>query len=155
MNIGNLHPALSGFTPALLVSAVLFEAWGFFKGDQVSSVVARRLVYLSLAFAGLTFLSGYYAAPSAHQEYNVPLDPIASHYWLARILLFSYVPLTALSWVSAQTTSPSAFIRWLYRLALVTTCSVGLYTSTLGGTLVFSYGAGVSSSQSAPAEAPQ
>lgn len=153
MSIGNLHPALSGFTPALLVSALVFEAWSVLKGDEVSSVVARRLVYLSLFFAGLTFISGYYAAPSAHQEYNVPLDPIARHYWLARILLFLYVPLTALSWISAQTTSASAFMRWLYRVALLATCLVGLYTSTLGGTLVFSYGAGVSSFNSTPVEA--
>lgn len=145
----NPHPPLAAF-PAVLLTLVL--------GAEIASYLIlrdelRRFAKLSLwalaLFTPLTYISGYWGVDHANASFTVPEQAIAQHQASAKLFLLTMVPLCIVALLQNLVVEGDGaekkkrVIRGFY-LALLLLCGAcGFTTSYLGGSLVFSHGAGV------------
>jgi uncharacterized membrane protein len=148
-----IHPVVSGAPLAFLLAAVLLEfllvaarRFSFPTSkwccNHLSSTVTVLIVLFFLAII-LAFLSGYQARSLADQSFSVPEDAIVRHFLLARLTLFSAFALITVRLVFLSARYARKTFASLYAFFLILTLALVLLTSSAGGTLVFSHGAGV------------
>jgi uncharacterized membrane protein len=139
--VNNIHPFLSSFPVALIITAFVLEFFSLFKGTEKW----RNVIFINLLFAAvftlLAFLSGYQAKEIANQTFQVSEDLILVHHYWGRALLFAIVPCLAFHFFMQRSGHVAA--RYLYLLSLALITAIALYAGYLGGELVFSHGAGV------------
>ena len=123
----NLHPPLTGF-PGVLVALLLVNEF-VCRGDER---IKRFLLICAALFIPCTYLSGYVGV-----EFAEGIDPavIKAHQGYAKFVLVLLVPLIVCGLLPR--------VRTAYLVLLPIVFGVVLYTSLLGGNLVFGHGAGV------------
>lgn len=145
----NPHPPFTGFPISICFLICVAEITKhLFKKDEMNTV-CNFLTLLSLGLFPLTYYSGYWGVEYVDKGFDQNL--IASHQALAKFFLFTCIPYCVLR-------SMLAFEKYL--LGMITnsvkeiigtslTClslailALVMYTSYLGGNLVFQHGAGV------------
>ena len=142
----NFHPPLSSFPAVTLVLAVASELIAFFKRhNKLASnsyrVMAQRLIFIGCCFTCVTYLSGYFGEDQASQTFEVPTNIIATHQAWAKAILVSLIPL--IIFTILRNMSAKLAVNVLYYFFLTLSLGLTIYTSYLGGTLVFKHGAGV------------
>lgn len=136
----NPHPPLAMFPAAIAAVFFCLEILQLLGVKGLVSaklrIVLATILALSLLFA---YYSGFYGLDYATKT---PSEPLKLHQAVARFTALLSLPLLLFSTVAYQKPPKSPiFIIFLVTLALL---FLGLlYTSHLGGKLVFEYGAGV------------
>jgi uncharacterized membrane protein len=139
--VNNIHPFLSSFPVALIITAFVLEVFSLFTASEKwRTVIFTNLIFAAI-FTLLAFVSGYQAKEIANQTFQVSEDLILFHHYWGRALLFCVIPCVAFHFFMQR--SPQAMIRYLYLLSLALITAIALYAGYLGGELVFSHGAGV------------
>lgn len=142
----NPHPPLSSlpFPLALLLTAIELLIICGYNLEQT-----KKIILLALALSlPLTYFSGYWGSDFANLSFTVPESEILKHQGYAKFALFLFFPLLLIPLlIAVSESSATARVRYtlklLYRALLLAFTSCLLYTSFLGGELVFSHGAGV------------
>lgn len=138
-----LHPPLVAF-PLVLIVITLFCELAFLVSAQIIfKQVAKGSLVAALVFAILAYITGHQASEVASRSFVVPDEVIGHHFLIAKISLIVLVPTVALKFISDSAKYSAALFLWLYRMFLIFTCALFIYTGWLGGQLVFKYGAGV------------
>ena len=139
----NPHPPLSAFPAVLLTLTIGLELYSVLKKSEYFSLLARRAFYLVCVISPLTYYTGYWGSDFANQSFSVPEDDIMFHQTIAEALLMSLALTLICSLASKHAEHGKNVVNGFYRLFLFTSYCIVLYTSFLGGHLVFSHGAGV------------
>ena len=140
----NPHPPLTGAPPTLLAISTIAEVLSHVLPDNKAEHCRRVSTYLSILAAvisPITYYTGYWGAEYANQSFKVSEDLVANHQAWAKLLLLT-LPAMLLFLYLSRSQQKLAF-RLLYLGSLTLATSLVLYTSLLGGQLVFSHGAGV------------
>lgn len=160
----NPHPPFTGFPITICLLICIAEITKhLFKKNEMNTV-CNYLTVMGLILFPITYYSGYWGAEYVEKNFDPKL--IASHQALAKFFLFTCIPycllrsmlafekylLGMISDYAKEMIGTSLTCLSLAILALV------MYTSYLGGNLVFQHGAGVNkailSGTPAPVAAP-
>lgn len=147
--VADLHPFFASLAVPLLLMAVSAELHRYFFGDKRGAPLVLWL--LSGATLGVlgAFITGYVAQDFADRSFCVPDEPIAAHFFWARVFLISFVPLWCvfiafrLAGHHDEAKRTSTVRDKTVPIAIILVLACGIWTATLGGRLVFKYGAGV------------
>jgi len=151
----NPHPPLSGFPLAICFIITCCEILKHkFKKEKLSTV-CNYLTFFGLLIFPLVYYSGYQGVNYISKGFSSEL--IAEHQRLAKFFLFTCIPYLVLRTAIAFEKSLLGIISDDIKeiLEAVLTCfsvailGLVLYTSHLGGELVFKHGAGVETCSSA------
>lgn len=139
-----VHPPLSGFPLACAVLLCVVEACRL-RGKSAARLEWARgfLVVSSLVFTSAAFLSGYQASAPLN-EVAVPIqDALGRHHAYGRLLLINSIAMMTFFAVGARALHGKVLMETLYRLSIVAQLILALWTGSMGGSLVFDYGLGV------------
>lgn len=139
----NLHPPLSAFPLALIITAGILELICFWKNSPTLRAAIRVNLLFAVLFVAATFFTGYRASELANQTFTIADDVIRAHHSVGRLLLFLIAPCAALEVLSTRATHNPKVFRILYLIFLAVCLGLVIYTGYLGGRLVFVEGAGV------------
>jgi len=136
----NPHPPLAMFPPVVSMLMVILELAAL----RIPAVMTARLrVLLSvilLISATLAYYTGFYGVDFAP---DVPLEVIRSHQGFARFSALLSVPTALFATLILLSPKSQKALNWSYLGAILLQCSLLMFTSHLGGKLVFEWGAGV------------
>ena len=145
----NPHPPLTGFPISICFLICLAEITKHqFKKEQMQTI-CNFLTLCAVVIFPLTYYSGYWGAELVEKNFDQRL--IASHQALAKLFLFTCIPYVILRATLAfekyllgmiSENAKELIGTFLTCLSIVIFALV-IYTSYLGGNLVFQYGAGV------------
>ena len=138
-----LHPPLTAFPLALLVTAAALEAMHLYKRKIIFNKIGKYTVIIASIFTGLAYLSGYPASESANRTFLVSDEAISWHHTMGRVLLITTFVCSAFAIVESKAKYYVRTFRVLYLIFLIASLLMVLYTGYLGGKLVFEHGAGV------------
>ncbi len=145
----NPHPPLAAFPAVLLTLTLGAEAASYVILRDELRRFAKSTLWTLVLFAPLTYISGYWGVDHANGSYKVPEQAIVQHQASAKLFLLTLVPLCIVALLQNLVVEGDGaekklrVIRGFY-LALLLLCGAcGFTTSYLGGSLVFSHGAGV------------
>lgn len=145
--ISNVHPPVAGFPIAFFILAFLLEGAAFFGlPDKLKAVLASAalvVVIAAVCAVVVAFVTGYWGADMAAQSFNPPEDVISYHHRLGRLLLFAVVPLAVFAYLREGAEYCRGVFKTLYLITLLVCIGLSIFTSHLGGELVFRHGAGV------------
>ena len=146
----NPHPPLTGLPSALLLFVVVAECLAALARDEqrqkVFTACAGIGLWMCVLIAPLTYFSGYWGADIASapdSAFTVPEEVINRHEAFGRFFLFLLVVTCLLRLVASKAVASRRALFWAYGVMLTMSFAVLVFTSFLGGDLVFSYGAGV------------
>ena len=140
----NLHPPFSSFPIVLFIVALIFEAIGIYRKNDLLISVARANLIAACVFMFAAFFSGYQAAESASISFKIPTEAIQNHHSIGKILLFISIPTAILAILSRTAKNNIKTFSIAFYIFLMACVSLAIYCGWLGGNLVFKYGAGVS-----------
>jgi uncharacterized membrane protein len=136
-----LHPILASFPFPIFVAAFMTEVVAYFGHTNHWRLHSFFLVLLGSFFSVAAYYSGYYQMDGASITFHVAEHLIAEHQNVARMQLFSLIPLSI--FVLIRAIKPNEFFHWLFIPFLILTLLLTGSTSHKGGMLVFKQGAGV------------
>jgi hypothetical protein len=136
----NPHPPLVMFTPSLALLCVLFEILAIWHPLLINKNIRFLILTLFLLSTIASYYSGFYGA-----DYATKLAPelLKAHQGYARfglIVLMANYFIGAIALVSPYS---NKFLEWSYRVVLLVVVGTIIFTSHLGGDLVFRHGGGV------------
>ncbi len=138
-----LHPPLTSFPFALLLTATLLEAFQLLR----PSLEVRNAIRIILFFAGFfiiaAFLSGYQASELANKSFVIADELISKHHSVGRLAMIALLSTLVLHEVSIFAVNSKKVFWAGYYIFLILAVILVVYTGYLGGELVFRYGAGV------------
>ena len=145
----NPHPPLTGFPITISVLICIAEIGKHLGRKNEFNIVCNFLTLAALVIFPLTYYSGYWGAEFVDKNFNQKL--IASHQALAKFFLFTCIPYcmlrAALAFEKFLLGMISNSVKELLETSL--TClslailALVIYTSYLGGNLVFEHAAAV------------
>ena len=145
----NPHPPLTGFPVSVAVLVCIAEIGKHFGKKKELNIVCNFLTLSALVIFPLTYYSGYWGAEYVSTNFDQKL--IASHQALAKFFLFTCIPYcilrAALTFehflLGMMTNSAKKFIEIALTCFALAILVLALYTSHLGGDLVFEHSAGI------------
>ena len=136
----NPHPPLAMFAPSLGILCLLFEILAFKYPLLLTKPIRFLMLSLFLLSCLASYYSGFYGADFAHK---LEPDLLKTHQGYARfgliVLLANYF-IGAVAFVSSYS---NRNVIACYQAVLLIVVGVIIYTSHLGGELVFEHGGGV------------
>ncbi len=135
-----LHPILVHFPIVLLLSALVCEFIGYWKGLDRFSSAARGLLAAGCVISLFAFVSGNFAEVFAVRG-GTPHAPVDAHGIWAMITTWLFILLTVARFY-LQPDRLSWFFK-IYLLVLMIASGLLIYTAHQGGCLVFDHGANV------------
>lgn len=138
--LGILHPILTNFPIALLITVLFLECFSRWYLREQLRQSALIILCLAILATFLTYLSGYLAVDMIGASFEVHKEVIEAHQLSAKILLFLLIPTAILALSGVKTNSPQ---RTCYLIMLWCCVVVLSRTAHQGGKLVFSEGIGV------------
>lgn len=159
----NVHPPLTGFPISISFLICVAEIGKHLCKKKEFNIVCNFLTLTALVIFPLTYYSGYVGAEYIDPSIDKKL--IASHQALGKFFLFTCIPYcilrSALAFEKFLLGMVTDYVKELLETSL--TClslailALAIYTSYLGGELVFKHGAGVKINNTAlaPAIPPQ
>lgn len=145
----NPHPPLAAFPAVLLTLAVGAEAMSYLLLREQLRRFAKGVLCALALCTPLTYISGYWGVDHAQGSFKVPEQAITQHQASAKLFLLTVVPLCIVALLQNLVVEgvgaerKQRVIRGFYLALLLLCCACGFTTSYLGGSLVFSHGAGV------------
>lgn len=144
--MADLHPPLTHFPVALLVTAFLFQVVVILRREWLAPSVPLWVLGLAVAITLFTTLSGEAAAEIASASGNISDDVatlIANHEQYANITIWGSLVLF-ISWIWCRLKyGDSRLLGMIVLLALFLLSVIVLITGDKGGNLVLEYGVGV------------
>lgn len=134
-----LHPPFSAFPLVIILLIAIIETINAFKPLLSNDKLSLYLTYSLFVFTFLTYISGHFAALTAHQSFQVPEQKIAFHQLMGKASLFSEISLIVFNHLK----NDKLILKLFYYAILFITAILIMSTSYLGGELVFKFGAGV------------
>ncbi|MCB0358682.1 MAG: hypothetical protein KDD44_03575 [Bdellovibrionales bacterium] len=152
-----IHPPFTGFPVALLTAAIVAEGIAKLLSTRNvghAHVATLRwgscyLVWLCALVSVVTYYSGYFSAAASSRGFEIPEDVVLRHQSFALAYSLSLVALVVLSVLRAGAPRENR-IAVGFIGSLLLSWALAVYTSYLGGVLVFRHGAGVASQELAP-----
>jgi hypothetical protein len=145
----NLHLPFTGFPLALLTVSLIGELYSILIQRSHSSrpvfviYFPRVVLYVAAAASFVTYFSGYLGAADTNHSFIVGIEPIELHRTTGRLFLFVLVAAVLVSAADQAATKHRQVVLLTYRVLLVISYCFCLWTSRLGGALVFEHGAAV------------
>ena len=145
----NPHPALTGFPIAICFVITICEIFKHLFKKKELSIVCNYLTLFGLVIFPLTYYSGYEGATYLSKDFNTEL--IDAHRDLAKFFLFTCIPYlvlrTAIAFEKSLLGMLSDYVKEVIETILtcfsIAILGLVIYTSHLGGDLVFKHGAAV------------
>lgn len=150
----NPHPPLAAFPCVLTLVLLVFEILDMRRPGDGYRRASNVLVALVVVSTVVTYLSGTYASDLASQSFAVEPRTIATHQAFAKSMLLGVFVLGTLAAARCSgTANARRVLDRIYRGALLIFAALAIWTSQLGGDLVFAHGAGVSLKETRPGPA--
>ncbi|MDZ4785357.1 MAG: DUF2231 domain-containing protein [bacterium] len=140
---GALHPPFVSFPFVLVTISFLFQLIGVYKNKNSILIASKSFITAALVFAILSYYSGHEASEKVNQTFTVADSLVGQHYLWAKIFLFTLIPCVLFGWIAFQAKFNKAIFESIFLVLLLFCLCLVIYTSWLGGSLVFDHGAGV------------
>lgn len=140
LSLSNVHPLFVHFPIVLIPLFFLFDLTGLVFKKALWRDVATLLLWLSVAFAGLTVLTGLFAAKSIPHSEEVHLI-MESHKHMALLVFFLTGILTV--WRISHAHPPVGVDGWSFIGIAGLTSVLVVFTADMGGLMVYQYGVAV------------
>ena len=148
--LNHLHPATATLPFSVFILALGLEVWQRFHPNKDYSLLVSILLWSAFGGITLAFLTGYYAADTSNQSFEVPESDIIFHHRISRVTLILIGLSVGLNFIYTRAKTKSNLLNYAYVSLLWVTLGLLLFTGYLGGELVFRHGAGVRTSTSSP-----
>ena len=136
----NPHPPLTAFPFVIFTLLFIVEVLNLISKKEAYNSISLFLVFALIVFSPITYYSGFWGADFASKDL---VEQIDNHQSYARFFLISLVPFVLVYFLKRQAVDNSG-LRLIYYIFLLLSFTLVVYTSLLGGSLVFDHGAGVS-----------
>jgi uncharacterized membrane protein len=136
----NPHPPLVMFAPTLGALCILFEVITLKYSKFVSKEIRFLILTLFLVACIASYYSGFYGADFATK---LSPDVLKTHQDYARFGLIILLAVYFLGAISLLSSFSNRIVQTAYQVLLCLVCGIIIYTSHLGGELVFEHGGGV------------
>ena len=146
LDLPNIHPVFVHFPIALLCGFLLMEFIGSVTDKKCARGAASVMLYLGTLAAIVTFLSGLHAAGSVGHD-KVVHEVMSCHQSMALIVVILSIILSV--WRLAVGEKFSTCWRTVHFIVGIILIVFVFATADKGGTMVYKYGVGVQSLQSA------
>lgn len=136
----NPHPPIVMFASSLGSVCLLFELLALRFELLFTKPVRFTLLTLFLLASIFSYYSGFYGADFA---VKLPQDLLKTHQGYARFGLIVLLATYFIGAIALLTNYSTKGLLWFYRTVLAIVVGVIIYTSHLGGQIVFEHGGGV------------
>lgn len=141
------HPPLSGMPLTFALLAVAAELMALKSSLRLKADVIRFAALSGCVLStAAAFLSGYQASNGLPDLSPEVESALGSHHASGRMLLIDAVLVCTFAWIRSIATHGKGIFAALYYVTLAIFVVLVLYVGSLGGSLVFDYGVGVTRS---------